>query len=81
MPALKILDTATPARTRVMRLAPVRSAMNSTSSTPRKAPRKAARGMRVTDWGSRAEHSATISPAPELTPMMFGAARGLWRTL
>ena len=81
MPALKMLDTATPASTRVMRLAPVRSAMSSTSSTPRKAPRKAARGVRVTDWGKRAEHSTTIRPAPELTPMMLGAARGLLRTL
>ena len=77
MPALKILDTATPASTRVMRLAPVRSAMNSTSSTPRTAPRKAARGVRATDWGNRAEHSATISPSPRVDPDDVGGGQGV----
>ena len=44
MPALKTWDTATPARTRVSREAPLRREMTSTSSTPAMAPQKAAAG-------------------------------------
>ena len=80
MPALKMLDMATPASTRVIRAAPARSAISSTSSTPASAPRKAAMGVRRTASGARAQHRAVASPAPELTPITLGAARGLFST-
>ena len=76
MPALNMPDTATPASTRVIFDAPVRDPMNSTSSTPPRAPRKAAKGSAAVRAGQRAAHTAVQSPAPALTPMTLGAARG-----
>ena len=72
----------TPASTRTMREEPAFSAIRSTSMTQEKAPKKAARGESFTasPAGSRALHAATKNPAPELTPMILGAARGLFST-
>ena len=75
-----MLEMATPARIREIREAPVRSEMPSTSMTPAKAPRKAASGVIHTAEGISAQLRATARPAPALTPMMLGAARGLART-
>ena len=72
-----MVDTATPASTRVILEAPVRRAMSSTVITPRNAPTIAASGTRFKTVGATAQHSATISPAPALTPMVLGAARAL----
>ena len=72
---------ATPASTRVILAAPVRSAMNRTSSAAAMAPMKAATGTRAWAVGAAAQQSAAASPAPEFTPMVLGAARGLASTL
>ena len=75
-----MLDMATPASTRVILDAPARSEINSTNITPARAPKKAATGVSPTAPGAAAQHRAVASPAPELTPMMLGAARGLFST-
>ena len=72
---------ATPARTSVIFAAPVRSAMNSTSSAAAMAPVKAATGTSASEPGATAQQSAAARPAPEFTPMVLGAARGLASTL
>lgn len=76
-PAERMLDIATPARTRVIFAAPVRSAMNSTSSAAAIAPRKAAAGTSTCEVGAIAQQSAAASPAPEFTPIVLGAASGV----
>src|SRR5699024_3243027 len=74
------LEIATPARTSVMREAPVASAKTSTSPTPAIAPAKAASGCSAAA-GASAQHSVTASPAPALTPMICGAASGFASTV
>ena len=62
MSAVNRLEIATPARTNVMREAPVASAKTSTSPTPAIAPAKAASGCSAAA-GASAQHSVTASPA------------------
>ena len=79
-PAPNIPDRATPASTRVSRDAPVRSATVSTRTAPKNAPARAAKGTAATAPGFMAQQMAAASPAPELTPMVLGAARGFAST-
>ena len=77
MPAEKRFETTTPAKTTVMREAPVLWARLRISSAPRRAPKKAASGANCWAVGPMAQTRAAANPALELTPMMLGDARGL----
>ena len=72
-----MLLMATPASTRVMRLAPVLRARVYTSIHAPSAPRKAATGTAVIEVGIRAAQRTAPRPAPAFTPMILGPARGL----
>src|SRR5699024_5136870 len=79
--AEKMLDSATPVKIRVIREAPARWETASTSMALPKAPPKAAMGVSPTAMGARAQHRATAAPAPALTPITLGEARGLASTV
>ncbi len=80
IPAPNMLDIAAPDSTIVIRDAPARSAINKTSIGPAKAAKEAARGAGEDASGAGAQHSTVANPAPELTPIILGAARGLFNT-
>ena len=80
VPALNRLEMATPARTRVIFDAPVFLAMKYTSITAASAPMKADSDLTPKVVGNIARLRTTAKPAPALTPIMFGEARGLPRT-
>ena len=50
------------------------------SSDAKRAPRNAANGKNAVAVGKTASKNSTAKPAPALTPMMFGAARALFKT-
>ena len=81
MAALKRLEIITPPSTRVILEAPVSRESSSTRLTAPMAPKKDSQGVLPSRPGKHTAARATAKPAPALTPMMLGAARGLWSTV
>ena len=81
MAALKRLLIITPPNTRVIFEAPVSREMASTTAAAVIAPKKDSQGISPRLPGKNTAASATAKPAPAFTPMMLGAARGLWSTV
>lgn len=75
------LDTAAPANTMVSLEAPVVFAIKYTSNVAKRAPIKAAIGIKAKYAGKRAIIKVVKSPAPEFTPIMLGPARELFSTV
>ena len=78
--APRVAFTATPAKITVVRDAPASFAAKDTASTAANAPRKAAPAIAQPDRKPSAPQTVTARPAPALTPMMLGEARGLHNT-
>ena len=80
IPAPKMLLMAIPVSTSVIRETPGPIASAKISMAVANAPKNAAKGNSASMVGKNAEHNNTISPAPELTPMMLGLANGFCST-
>ena len=81
IPAPNKAETATPARTTVIRDAPVRQDSPVTTRAATSAPQRAIKGVYCWEMGATAQQSATANPAPELTPITPGDARGFPSTV
>ena len=80
VPAVKMLLTATPARMMVSLPAPAPAATVYTIKVADRAPIKAPKGAAPAIPGARAMAKKVQNPAPALTPMTLGEARGLEST-
>ena len=72
--ALKKLFTATPPKITVVLDAPIFCAVTATSNTEHNAPQNAAPAMTQPEILPIAQQMVTVSPAPELTPIILGDA-------
>ena len=79
--ALKKLDTAMPDNIIVIRDAPVFRAIPYTNKTAHRAPKNAANGVWLIKAGKNVDNAMVNNPAPALTPMMFGLAKELFKTV